>query len=116
MKTARSSASLTIDAGAMREHAGRAAALLKALAHENRLQILCLLADGERSVGDINARVDLSQSALSQHLGVLRDEALVQTRREAQSVYYSLAPGPALEVIRTLHGIYCAPPKRRGRG
>ena len=107
--------SLAIDADAMRAHAGHAAALLKALANENRLQILCLLADGERTVGEINALVDLSQSALSQHLGILRDEGLVDTRREAQSIHYSLAPGPALEVIRTLHGIYCAPAARGKR-
>src|SRR3546814_14584730 len=93
----------------MREHAGDAAALLKALANESRLMILCLLADGERSVGEINAMVDLSQSALSQHLAVLREEALVQTRREAQSVYYSLMPGPALAVITNLHGLSCVP-------
>ena len=116
MNASSSSLPLAIDADAMRGHAGDAAALLKALANENRLMILCLLADGEQSVGEINAMVDLSQSALSQHLAVLRDEALVQTRREAQSVYYSLVPGPALAVIRTLHGIYCAPVRTRKRG
>src|SRR3546814_8126821 len=99
MNTPSPAVPLAIDADAMREHAGDAAALLKALANESRLMILCLLADGERSVGEINAMVDLSQSALSQHLAVLREEALVQTRREAQSVYYSLMPGPALAVI-----------------
>jgi DNA-binding transcriptional ArsR family regulator len=100
------------DVTAMRAHAGDAAQLLKALANENRLQVLCLLAEGERSVGDINALLDLSQSALSQHLAVLREEGLVQTRREAQTIYYALAPGPALSVMQTLHGIYCAPPAR----
>ena len=109
MNTPSPAVPLAIDADAMREHAGDAAALLKALANESRLMILCLLADGERSVGEINAMVDLSQSALSQHLAVLREEALVQTRREAQSVYYSLMPGPALAVITTLHGLYCVP-------
>ncbi len=97
------------DVAAMRAHAGDAAQLLKALANEKRLQVLCLLADGERSVGDLNALLELSQSAMSQHLAVLREEGLVQTRREAQTIYYELAPGPAAAVMQTLHGIFCAP-------
>ena len=100
---------ITLDPAAMHEHASSAAQLLKALANEKRLMILCLLAEGEHSVGEINALLDLSQSALSQHLAVLREEALVNTRREAQTIYYSLVPGPAFQVIQTLHGIYCAP-------
>ncbi|MEZ5544535.1 MAG: metalloregulator ArsR/SmtB family transcription factor [Lysobacteraceae bacterium] len=100
-----------MDPAAMREHAGSAAQLLKALANEKRLMILCLLAEGERSVGELNAMLDLSQSALSQHLAVLREEGLVNTRREAQTIFYSVAPGPAFQVIQTLHGIYCAPPE-----
>ncbi len=104
------------DVATMRAHAGEAAQLLKALANENRLQVLCLLADGERSVGEINTLLDLSQSALSQHLAVLREEGLVQTRREAQTIYYALAPGPAAAVMHTLHGIYCAPPSRGKAG
>jgi DNA-binding transcriptional ArsR family regulator len=91
----------------MRRHAGEATRLLKALGNEKRLQLLCLLVDGERSVGELNSRLDLSQSALSQHLALLRDEGLVGTRREAQAVYYSLVPGPARDVLQTLHGIYC---------
>jgi DNA-binding transcriptional ArsR family regulator len=92
---------------AMREHASDAAQLLKALANENRLMILCTLSEGEMSVGQLNGRVDLSQSALSQHLAVLRRDGLVSTRREAQTIYYSLATGPAGRIIETLHGIYC---------
>ena len=102
-------ANIRPDLGAMRAHAGEAARLLKALANERRLQVLCLLAGGERSVGEINQMLALSQSALSQHLGVLREEGLVDTRREAQTIYYSLAPGPAAEVMQTLYGIYCSP-------
>ena len=79
------------DLAAMQEHAGEAAQLLKALANERRLQVLCLLAGGERSVGEINQMLDLSQSALSQHLAVLRDEGLVRTRREAQMIAPLLA-------------------------
>ncbi|MGV8959631.1 MAG: ArsR/SmtB family transcription factor [Stenotrophomonas sp.] len=99
----------TFDVTTMRARAGDAAQLLKALANEKRLQVLCLLTEGERSVGDINALLDLSQSALSQHLAVLREEGLVHTRREAQTIYYAVAPGPAAAVMNTLYGIYCAP-------
>lgn len=95
------------DLEAMQEHAGEAAKLLKALANERRLQVLCLLAGGERSVGELNELLELSQSALSQHLAVLRDEGLVDTRREAQTIYYSLPPGPAGAVMETLYGIFC---------
>lgn len=106
---------MNIDPAAMRGHASDAAQLLKALANEKRLMILCLLAEGERTVGELNALLDLSQSALSQHLALLREEGLVQTRREAQSIHYSLTPGPAFELIYTLHGIYCAPRKPAGK-
>ena len=96
-----------IDPEAMRANAGRASDLLKALANDKRLMLLCLLFGGERSVGELNARVDLSQSALSQHLAVLRNDGLVTTRREGQTILYALADGPAQRVIETLHGIYC---------
>lgn len=92
---------------AMREHAGDAARLLKALANDHRLLILCMLVDGEHSVGEMNERLPLSQSALSQHLAKLREEGLVHTRREAQTVYYAIAEGPVQKLIATLHGIYC---------
>ncbi|MCL2658232.1 MAG: metalloregulator ArsR/SmtB family transcription factor [Betaproteobacteria bacterium] len=98
-----------INPDAVRSHSSEAAHLLKALANEKRLLILCLLAEGERSVGELNALLDLSQSALSQHLAILREEGMVDTRREAQTIHYSLASGPAFEVIQTLHSIYCAP-------
>lgn len=91
----------------MSAHAADATRLLKALANENRLMILCLLVGGERTVGEINAQLDLSQSALSQHLAVLREDGLVRTRRDAQSVVYSLPNGPAQRIIETLHGLYC---------
>jgi len=94
----------------MRAHAGDATRLLKALANESRLMVLCLLSEGERSVGELNAELDLSQSALSQHLALLRNDALVRTRRDAQTIYYRLADGPARKLIATLHGIYCSKP------
>ena len=95
------------DLEAMHAHAGDAAQLLKALANERRLQVLCLLAAGERSVGEMQGLLDLGQSALSQHLAVLREDGLVTTRREAQTIRYALAAGPAQRIIETLHGIYC---------
>ena len=101
------SPAIAIDPEAMRAHAADAARLLKTLGNEKRLMLLCLLVEGERSVGELNARVELSQSALSQHLAVLRTDGLVTTRREAQTIYYSLAEGPAQRIIDTLHGIYC---------
>ena len=103
------SVALPMDGEAMRLHAADASRVLKALANENRLLLLCQLVEGECSVGELNARVDLSQSALSQHLAVLRDEGLVTTRREAQTIYYALAEGPAQQILATLHGIYCGP-------
>ena len=74
----------------MREHAADASRLLKALANDKRLTLLCLMVEGEQSVGELNAQVDLSQSALSQHLAVLREADLVHVRRDGRQVYYSL--------------------------
>lgn len=91
----------------LREHAPDAAALMKALGNESRLMILCTLAEGERSVGELNAMIPLSQSALSQQLARLRSQDLVSTRRESQTIYYSLAEGPADRIIHLLHDIYC---------
>lgn len=91
----------------MREHASDAAGLMKALGNESRLMILCVLTEGERSVSDLNTLVPLSQSALSQQLARLRSQGLVKTRRESQTIYYSLADGPADRVIHLLHDIYC---------
>jgi DNA-binding transcriptional ArsR family regulator len=91
----------------MELHASDAAGLMKALGNESRLMILCVLAEGERSVSDLNTIVPLSQSALSQQLARLRQQNLVTTRRESQTIYYSLAEGPADRVINLLHDIYC---------
>ena len=99
----------------MVRHADEAAALLKALANEHRLLVLCALVDGPKSVGDLNDRVELSQSALSQHLAVLRGAGIVTTRREAQTIWYALAEGPAAAVMEALHAAYCAPRKAARR-
>lgn len=105
-------------AGGMAAHAGDAAGLLKSLANPHRLLILCVLGEGELPVNALNASVPLSQSALSQHLAVLRESGLVDTRREAQTIYYAVRPGPALEVIRVLHSHFCTatrPAARKSR-
>lgn len=87
--------------------AGRASTLMKTLGHSGRLMILCNLADGERSVGDLASRLDMSQSSLSQHLARMRNEGLVTSRRESQTVYYRLVEGKAQTIIETLYNIYC---------
>jgi len=89
------------------EHADAATRQLKALANVNRLMILCILCEGELSVTELNERVDISQSALSQHLAKLRDDQVVKTRRSSQTIYYSIADGIAKDIIQVLHGHYC---------
>lgn len=99
--------SLQVDMETMHRNADRAARLLKTLAHGERLRVLCLLVGGELSVGQINERIALSQSALSQHLAKLRAEGLVTTRRDSQTIYYRLSSGPAEQLLASLHDIYC---------
>jgi len=93
----------------MQPHAAQAAELLKALANEQRLMILCQLLQGPRTVGEINERVLLSQSALSQHLAVLREAGVVATTRESQSVRYSLPPGVVTHLMGVLYEEFCKP-------
>ena len=92
----------------LQENATRASALLKTMANEWRLLILCHLAESEKSVGELEQLIALNQSALSQHLAVLRREKLVSTRRAAQSIFYSLASNEAASVMGTLYDIYCS--------
>ena len=91
----------------MKVHAHEAANLLKVLSHETRLLVLCHLSRGELSVGEINERMALSQSALSQHLAELRTEGLVATRHEGQSIFYRIAGTNASEILAMLHELYC---------
>mgnify|MGYP000011017857 CR=1 FL=1 len=100
-------ASTKLSLADMQAHACEAADLLKAMGNEKRLLILCLLVEHELSVGDLQSEIDLSQSALSQHLAVLREAGFVNTRREAQTVFYSLPNGPIKKIMQTLHKIYC---------
>ena len=97
-----------VGVAALERKAGEAAGLLKLLANENRLLILCRLAiAGEMSVGDLADAVDLSQSALSQHLAKMREDGLLSTRREAQTVYYRIADPTVARVLALLKAIYC---------
>ena len=90
----------------------QAAELLALLANPNRLRILCELLDGERSVSALEPVVGLSQSALSQHLAKLREGGIVTTRREAQTIYYSIADTCTERVMAVLADIFCKPKKR----
>jgi len=94
-------------ADAMASQADAAAELLKVLGHPARLRILCLLVEGERSVGAINAEIPLSQSALSQHLALLRAEEIVTYRRDGQTLWYRVADKRIEGLLATLHRLYC---------
>jgi len=113
MRNSRAAASAAVPAGLartareMQPHAVKAAELLRALANEQRLMILCHLVQGPLSVGRLNQRLPLSQSALSQHLAVLRESAIVATQREGQTVYYSLPPGVVTQLLGVLHQEFC---------
>lgn len=106
-RRAAESAGLARTAREMQPHAVKAADLLRALANEQRLMVLCHLVQGPLSVGQLNQRLPLSQSALSQHLAVLRESGIVQTEREAQTVRYSLLPGVVTRLLGVLHQEFC---------
>lgn len=99
--------SLTMDIANLQDNASKASELLKAMANQSRLMILCNLVEGEKSVQQLQGHVGLSQSALSQQLAILRGQGLVSNRREAQSVFYSLASEEAETLIGTLYELYC---------
>jgi ArsR family transcriptional regulator, virulence genes transcriptional regulator len=100
---------MKIQPEAMETAADQASELLKSLANRHRLLILCQLVDGERSVGDLAAFLKARDSTVSQHLALLRKDGLVQARRDGQTIFYSIASGPAQRVLETLFAIYCAP-------
>jgi len=91
----------------LHDKASHAVELLKAMANEWRLMILCQLSEGEKTVSELQSILGLSQSALSQHLAVLRREKIVKSRKHAQSVSYSLAGDDAPKVMNTLHEVFC---------
>jgi len=92
----------------LQANTARACSLLKSMANEARLLILCNLAQGEKSVSELQELIGLSQSALSQHLAVLRKENLVDTRRSAQMVYYRISNEDATAIMETLYQQFCA--------
>ncbi len=94
--------------------AGVVESLLKALANRNRLIILCELLGGERQVAELLDALPLSQSAMSQHLARLRADEIVSTRRESQTIHYSLASEKVRDVIELLYKMYCGPECSRG--
>lgn len=103
---------MTLDLEDLQHNARRASTLLKAMSNEHRLLILCQLSKTEKSVGELERLIGLSQSALSQHLARLRRDGLVKTRRSAQTIFYSLKGDEANTVIGTLYNLYCANPNQ----
>jgi ArsR family transcriptional regulator len=99
------------DPAAMRASAAQACGLLKVLANPDRLLLLCQLAQGPLCVSDLETTLGIAQPTLSQQLGVLRDEALVTTRREGKQIFYSIASSEALAVMQVLYQLYCEQPK-----
>jgi DNA-binding transcriptional ArsR family regulator len=93
----------------MRTSASEAQKLLKAMVNPHRMMILCQLIGGERSVGQLAEYLSLRDSTVSQHLALLRKDGLVSTRREDQTIWYSIASEPARQLLETLYRIYCAP-------
>ena len=96
----------------LEKNAARACSMLGAMANPSRLLILCQLAESEKSVGELQPLIGLSQSALSQHLAVLRDKRLVRTRREGQQIFYRIASREAGALMHTLHEEFCAPKRK----
>ncbi|HWP18456.1 MAG TPA: metalloregulator ArsR/SmtB family transcription factor [Burkholderiaceae bacterium] len=100
-------AATAIDPARLRQAAGRAVGLLKVLANEDRLLLLCQLSQEEMCVGDLEERLDIRQPTLSQQLAVLRGEGLVATRREGKRIYYRVADPQALQMLELLYRLYC---------
>lgn len=100
-----------LDPAAMRAAAAEACGLLKVLANPDRLLLLCQLSQGPLCVSELAAIVGIQQPTLSQQLGVLRDEALVSTRREGKQIYYSIASREAQAMLQLLYQLYCGDPQ-----
>jgi len=96
-----------MDLTVVRENASKACALLKSLANEDRLMLLCQLVDGEKTVSDLERLTGIRQPTLSQQLGVLRNENLVSTRRDGKWIFYSLGNPQVMTMLFTLHGLFC---------
>ena len=92
----------------LRSSADQACLLMKVMANTDRLMLLCQLSLGEKSVSELEAKLNLRQPSLSQQLTVLREAQLVNTRREGKNVYYSICSPAALAIIQVLHAQFCA--------
>jgi DNA-binding transcriptional ArsR family regulator len=101
------------DADRMADKAKKAATFLKALAHENRLMILCILSQGEKSVSELERLLELRQPTVSQQLARLRADGLVSTRRDGKIIYYSLASEEARTIIGAIYDVFCRKPRKR---
>jgi DNA-binding transcriptional ArsR family regulator len=99
---------MQLDLDVMREKAGRASQLLAAMSNQKRLMILCQLVEGERSVGEISELLGIRQTTVSQHLALLKKDGFVESRRDAQTQFYSLTGGEARTILEALYGLYCA--------
>ncbi|MBI1205166.1 MAG: metalloregulator ArsR/SmtB family transcription factor [Rhodopseudomonas sp.] len=97
----------------MVDNANRAAEFLKALAHESRLMILCILAEGEKSVSELEDILSLRQPTVSQQLARLRADGLVSTRRDGKAIFYSLASDEARVVIGAIYDVFCKRIRKR---
>ncbi len=102
-----------LDVETMIDNAQKASEFLKALSHEARLVILCLLLEGEKSVTEIEQMLSLRQPAVSQQLARLRADNLVETRRDGKNIYYMLARPEVREIIAALHAAFCRPKRSR---
>ncbi|MEC5319404.1 metalloregulator ArsR/SmtB family transcription factor [Brenneria populi subsp. brevivirga] len=96
-----------MDIAQMRQAASETAAVLRSLSHPDRLMLLCQLSQGEHSVGELEALLDIQQPNLSQHLGVLRAERLVDTRRDGKRIFYTVKDPKILHLLSTLYLLYC---------
>jgi len=99
------------DLPAMRTAADRACSLMRVMSNPDRLMLLCQLAQGERRVGELEELLDIQQPTLSQQLAVLRDESLVETRREGKQIFYRITSDTVLAVLAVLYQQYCASPE-----
>lgn len=101
-----------MDFSDIKDNAARASALLKSMSNPARLMILCNLVERERTVSELGQLLELSQSAISQHLARLRAEGMVASRREGQNIYYSLLSDEAAAILATLYDLYCGNAKQ----
>lgn len=102
---------LPFDPATLEANAAAAEAFLRSLASRHRLMVLCSLVEGEASAGELARRLGLSQSNLSRHLAMLREEGLVSTRRERTTIHYRIASERVRPILEALYRLFCVPPE-----